>query len=110
MAEMVTVVQNGKRIQIPKGDWEYLKSWDDLASAPQSVKNLARSYGLVVGKYKHVAQRERAEFLKKEGPPGHEQKIVYTGPEGQTIVMSEKEWEKQKPEIDENIYPDQQSR
>jgi len=66
---MVTVIQNGRKIEVPQDVWETLKQWPDLASAPKSVQNLARAHGIEVPRI--VVEKETETY---EVPP--EQQII----------------------------------
>lgn len=73
MADYVTVEMGGKTITMPKRDFEYLQSWGNLREAPQSVKNLARSYGIDPGKAGYYWDVKTGQVQTKYD-------VIYSGP------------------------------
>ena len=74
-SKMVPVNVNGKTVMISQGDLAYIQSWKDLRFAPQSVINLARSYGLPVAtSYVRPETSRGGQPIPDNRPP-----IVYSG-------------------------------
>lgn len=89
MAETITLIQYGKQIQVPLHIWNTIKdfSGDGFATAPKSIKNLARSVGLETAKV--IPYTKQPYEVDPEQELAYAKELESKGEYGMTVLDKE---------------------